>query len=132
MNILEDDILKLEGLITTIGDKDHLRLLETKKGRLVELTYQHRELWFAPDFRVSLSSKLPFNLELHKFACVEPSDGRLDSIKKEMVNFLGDKLHWVPQAVILLSKDGGQEHTFDQQKRHLLTTVYPEASDRTQ
>ena len=44
----------------------------------------------------------------HKFACMDPPVGLIESIQREVVNFFWDKLHWVPQAILFLSKDDGQ------------------------
>lgn len=74
--------------------------LEKWKWLLPQLSYRGRAL---------IINNLVASALWHKLACVEPPNGLLSSIQKDMVNFFWDKLHWVPQAVLFLPKeDGGQ------------------------
>ena len=43
----------------------------------------------------------------HRLACVDPPPDLLQKIQSVLVNFLGDKLHWVPQSILFLPKDEG-------------------------
>ena len=69
--------------------------------------------WLLPQLsyrgRILITNNLVASSLWHKFACMEPPALLLDSIQKEVVDFFWDKMHWVPQAVLFLSReDGGQ------------------------
>lgn len=72
--------------------------LEKWKWLLPQLSYRGRVL---------IVNNLVASALWHKLACVEPPNGLLSSIQKDMVNFFWDRLHWVPQAVLFLPKDDG-------------------------
>ena len=40
--------------------------------------------------------------------CVDPLAPVLTQIQKDLVAFIWDKLHWIPQSVLLLPKDEGR------------------------
>ena len=46
------------------------------------------------------------------------------------MNYFWDKLH-CPSSSSFCFQKMARTHTFDQQRRHLSTTVHPEAADRT-
>lgn len=91
----------------TVTNKNWEGVLDKVRGRL------DKWRWLLPQLsyrgRAIIINNLVASALWHKFACVEPPVGLIESIQKEMVNFFWDKLHWVPQAVLFLSKeDGGQ------------------------
>ncbi len=43
----------------------------------------------------------------HRLACLDPPAQLLTKIQGMLVDFLGDKLHWVPQSVLCLPKEEG-------------------------
>ena len=70
------------------------------KWLLPQLSYRGRTL---------IINNLVASALWHKFACMEPPVGLIESIQREVVHFFWDKLHWVPQVILFLSKeDGGQ------------------------
>ena len=91
----------------TTVQKNWEGVLDKVRGRL------QKWKWLLPQVsyrgRTIIINNLVASALWHKFAGVKPSVGLIKSIQREMVNFFWDKLHWVPQAVLFLSKeDGGQ------------------------
>ncbi len=43
----------------------------------------------------------------HRLMCVDPPVNFLFKIQSILIDFLGDKLHWVPKAVLYLPKEEG-------------------------
>ena len=69
--------------------------------------------WLLPHMsyrgRVLIINNLVASTLWHKLKCMEPPAGLLQKLQSIMLNFLWDKLHWVPQGVLYLPKEeGGQ------------------------
>ncbi|KAK3558073.1 hypothetical protein QTP86_007317 [Hemibagrus guttatus] len=45
----------------------------------------------------------------HKLACVDPPPNLLASIQALLVDFFWDGLHWIPQSVLHLPKEEGEQ-----------------------
>lgn len=59
--------------------------------------------------RILIINNLVASSLWHRLACLDPPLNLLVEIQKVLVDFFGEKLHWVSQSVLFLSKDeGGQ------------------------
>jgi len=82
-------------------------LIEKIKGRL------EKWKWLLPQIsyrgRILIINNLVASSLWHKLACVDPPNGLLVNIQRELVNFFWDKYHWTPQSILFLPKEeGGQ------------------------
>lgn len=82
-------------------------ILEKVKGRLTKWR------WLLPKMsyrgRVLVINNLVSSALWHRLACVDPPAPLLSQVQRVLVDFFWDKLHWVPQSVLFLSREeGGQ------------------------
>ncbi len=82
-------------------------VLETVKGRL------NKWRWLLPKMsyrgRVLIANNLVSSFLWHRLACMDPPASLLSQVQRLLVDFIWDKLHWVPQSVLFLPKEeGGQ------------------------
>ncbi len=72
-------------------------VVETLKGCLAKWT------WLAPNMsyrgRILIINNLVASSLWHKLACIDPPPKLLAAVQALLVNFLGDKLHWVTQSI---------------------------------
>lgn len=95
-----------------LGNENFIRknwegLIEKIKGRL------EKWKWLLPQIsyrgRILIINNLVASSLWHKLACVDPPNGLLVNIQRELVNFFWDKYHWTPQSILFLPKEeGGQ------------------------
>ncbi len=81
--------------------------MEKVDNKLAKWRWLHPQMSFRG--RVLILNNLVASLLWHRLACLEPPSGLLAQIQTKMVNFFWDKLHWIPQSVLFLSREeGGQ------------------------
>ena len=56
----------------------------------------------------------------HRLTCVDPPSGLLVLLQMKMVDFFWDGLHWVPQGVLFLAKEEGEQGLVHLASRPLL------------
>ena len=91
----------------TNKNKNWDNVLEHVKGRL------EKWRWLLPKMsyrgRTLIANNLVSSSLWHRLACVDPPVSLLSKIQSVLVDFIWDKLHWVPQSVLFLYKEeGGQ------------------------
>ena len=82
-------------------------VLETVKGRL------NKWRWLLPKMsyrgRVLIANNLVSSSLWHRLACMDPPASLLSQVQRVLVDFIWDRMHWVPQSVLFLPKEeGGQ------------------------
>lgn len=87
--------------------KNWENVFEKVEGRL------RKWKWLLPHMsfrgRTLIINNLVASMLWHRLTCVEPPTQLLNKIQSVLVDFFWDRLHWVPQSVLFLSKeDGGQ------------------------
>ena len=99
----------------TVVQKNWEGALEKVKGRL------EKWKWLLPRMsyrgRTLIINNLVASCFWHRLACVDPPPDLLCKIQSLLVNFFGDHLHWVPQAVLFLPKDEGGHGLMQMQSR---------------
>ena len=91
----------------TSTKKNWDNVLEKVKGRLGKWR------WLLPKMsyrgRTLIANNLVSSSLWHRLACVNPPVPLLAKVQSVLVDFIWDKLHWVPQSVLFLPKEeGGQ------------------------
>jgi len=67
--------------------------------------------------RVLIINNLAASTLWHWLACIDPAVILLKKIQSILVNFFGDNLHWVPQSVLYLPKNEGEQGLIHLQSR---------------
>lgn len=82
-------------------------VVEKTKGRL------KKWMWLLPQMsyrgRCLVINNLVASVLWHRLAVLDPPSGLLAKIQSSLIDFFWDKMHWIPQCVLHLSKEeGGQ------------------------
>lgn len=91
----------------TTTKKNWDNVLESVEGRLKKWR------WLLPKMsyrgRVLIANNLVSSSLWHRMACMDPPASLLPQVQRLLVDFIWDRLHWVPQSVLFLPKEeGGQ------------------------
>ncbi len=90
-------------------------VVETLKGCLAKWT------WLAPNMsyrgRILIINNLVASSLWHKLAYIDPPPKLLAAVQALLVNFCWDKLHWVTQSILFLSKEEGGQGLVNLQSR---------------
>uniref|UniRef100_A0A8P4KAC5 Reverse transcriptase domain-containing protein n=1 Tax=Dicentrarchus labrax TaxID=13489 RepID=A0A8P4KAC5_DICLA len=90
-----------------IGKKNWENILEKVDNKLAKWRWLHPQISFRG--RVLILNNLVASMLWHRLACLDPPTGLIAQIQVNIVNFFWNKLHWIPQSVLFLSRDeGGQ------------------------
>ncbi|KAK0138454.1 Transposon TX1 uncharacterized protein [Merluccius polli] len=95
-----------------LGNKDTERknweeIIQKVDKKLAKWRWLHPQISFRG--RVLILNNLVASMLWHRLACLDPPTGLIVQIQVKIVNFFWDKLHWIPQSVLYLSRDeGGQ------------------------
>ncbi|KAK0147956.1 Transposon TX1 uncharacterized protein [Merluccius polli] len=95
-----------------LGNKDTERknweeIIQKVDNKLAKWRWLHPQISFRG--RVLILNNLVASMLWHRLACLDPPTGLIVQIQVKIVNFFWDKLHWIPQSVLYLSRDeGGQ------------------------
>lgn len=97
------------------NQKNSENVCENVEGRL------ERWKWLLPKMSFRGRTLIIKNLVAyslwHRLTVLEPPVGILEKIQIKMTNFFGDKLHWVPRAVLYLPKEEGGQGIVDFKSR---------------
>lgn len=95
-----------------LGDSSYVQnnwegIVDKIKGRL------DKWRWLKPHMsyrgRILVTNNLVASILWHKLACVDPPVHLLSKVQSLLLDFFWDKLHWVPQSLLYLTKEeGGQ------------------------
>ncbi len=98
-----------------IVKKNWDNVLERVKGRL------NKWKWLIPKMsyrgRILIINNLVASSLWHRLACVDPPVSLLSDIQRVLIDFFWEKLHWVSQSVLYLSKDEGGQGLINVQSR---------------
>ncbi len=78
-------------------------VLERVKGRLNKWKWLIPKMWYRG--RTLIINNLVASSLRHRLACVDPPVSLLSDIQRVLIDFFCEKLHWVSQSVLYLSKD---------------------------
>ncbi len=77
--------------------------------------------WLAPNMsykgRILIINNVVASSLWHKLACIDPPPKLLAEVQALLVDFFGDKLHWVTQSILFLSKEEGGQGLVNLQSR---------------
>ncbi len=90
-------------------------VLERVKGRLNKWKWLIPKMWYRG--RTLIINNLVASSLRHRLACVDPSVSLLSDIQRVLIDFFCEKLHWVSQSVLYLSKDEGGQGLINVQSR---------------
>jgi len=90
-------------------------IIDKVKGRLDKWKWLLPKMSFRG--RVLIANNLVASSLWHKFACLDPPITLMTKLKALLVDFFWDKLHWVPQSILFLSKEAGGQGLIHLQSR---------------
>lgn len=86
-------------------DKNWENVLEKVEGRLKKWKCLFPKMSFKG--RVLIINNLVASMLWHRLCCIDPPVTLLAKAQAEIINCFWDRLHWIPQSVLFLSKEEG-------------------------